>query len=249
MLASASPSPRTEDGRFAPGHSGNPAGRPKGSKNRLAALVEALDEAEDSAIHRVVIELALAGDKTAARFCAARIDAAARREAPGLDLDLTRSEALNPFFVHARLVQAVLEGRIAPETALATIRLLGAKRVLEPYYEDDIPDADWRALQEEPAAAAPAPSPAVEASAEATGAPEADEAQPDVGAPPEQRRTEAAPAEPRACEATGPLGAPAPDPRRSSDAAAPAGGAAATPSPGAAAEPVNPLFLQATTAA
>lgn len=37
------PVPRTEDGKFVKGHSGNPAGRPLGSKNRHTEIREAIE--------------------------------------------------------------------------------------------------------------------------------------------------------------------------------------------------------------
>ena len=45
---------------FKPGQSGNPAGRPKGSRNRSTLALEAIFEAEAEAITRKAIELALA---------------------------------------------------------------------------------------------------------------------------------------------------------------------------------------------
>jgi hypothetical protein len=149
MLAAASSSGRTPDGRFALGHSGNPAGRPKGSRNRGTLLVAALREGEDAAIHRRLIEAALGGDLVAARFCAARIDAAAHLRTDEIELDLTRTEALNPFIVHAKLVQAMVEGRVGTGAAVAATRVLAAKKQLEAYYKGEIEDDDYAALQED----------------------------------------------------------------------------------------------------
>jgi len=48
MYLAARAEPRAADGRFAPGHSRNPAGRPKGARNRATLIAEAL--VEESAI-------------------------------------------------------------------------------------------------------------------------------------------------------------------------------------------------------
>ncbi|MCZ2097331.1 MAG: DUF5681 domain-containing protein, partial [Anaerolineae bacterium] len=47
---------------WAPGQSGNPAGRPRGTRNRATLLAEALLDGEVDAIVRRVIDGALAGD-------------------------------------------------------------------------------------------------------------------------------------------------------------------------------------------
>jgi hypothetical protein len=69
------------------GQSGNPAGRP--SRARQAAVVaEALIGRKTVSLTNKLIELALAGDRTALRLCLDRI-APARREPP-IDLDLPK---------------------------------------------------------------------------------------------------------------------------------------------------------------
>jgi hypothetical protein len=151
MLAAVTSSARTANGRFAPGHSGNPAGRPKGAVGIVRKLVGALRDSEDEGFHRVLIEAALAGNLAAARFCAARIDAAAAREAPGHKLlRVTRAEALNPFVLHARVVQALVEGEIAAEPALEILRALAAKKTLDAYQYFELQEAERAALAQEP---------------------------------------------------------------------------------------------------
>jgi hypothetical protein len=66
---------RTNDGRFAPGQSGNPDGRPKGSKNQITLLKESLEvalrERSEPKMLQVMdkaLELALAGDRTMLRL-------------------------------------------------------------------------------------------------------------------------------------------------------------------------------------
>ena len=59
-------------GRFAPGQSGNPAGRPRGARNRATQAAEAILSGEAEALTRKAVELALAGDVTALRLCLER---------------------------------------------------------------------------------------------------------------------------------------------------------------------------------
>src|ERR1700730_13409490 len=60
-------------GHFQKGQSGNPAGRPKGARNRSTVAAEALLEGEAEALTRKPIELARAGDATAIRMCIERL--------------------------------------------------------------------------------------------------------------------------------------------------------------------------------
>ena len=66
---------------FQKGQSGNPKGRPVGSRNRVSLACDKLLEGEAEAITRKAIELAKAGDGPALRLCLDRI-APARRTAP-----------------------------------------------------------------------------------------------------------------------------------------------------------------------
>jgi hypothetical protein len=58
---------------FRPGQSGNPAGRPKGARNRTTLAAEAILEGEAEALTRKAIELALAGDVIALKLCLERL--------------------------------------------------------------------------------------------------------------------------------------------------------------------------------
>lgn len=63
----------TNQGRFKPGQSGNPAGRPKGSRHATTVAIEALLEGEAETITRKAIEAAKAGDMVAIRLVLDRI--------------------------------------------------------------------------------------------------------------------------------------------------------------------------------
>lgn len=62
-----------KQGRFKPGQSGNPAGRPKGSRHATTIAIEALLDGEAEAITRKAIEAAKAGDMVAIRLVMDRI--------------------------------------------------------------------------------------------------------------------------------------------------------------------------------
>jgi hypothetical protein len=58
---------------FAKGVSGNPAGRPVGSRNAATELAQALLDGEADALMRKCIDDALEGDKTAMKLCLERL--------------------------------------------------------------------------------------------------------------------------------------------------------------------------------
>src|SRR3954453_13321987 len=62
-----------QDTRFKPGHSGNPAGKAKGTRHRATRAAEALLDGEVEALPRRAVEMALAGDTVAMRLCLERI--------------------------------------------------------------------------------------------------------------------------------------------------------------------------------
>ena len=63
----------SNQGRFRPGQSGNPAGRPKGARHATTAAIEALLEGEAETIARKAIDAAKAGDMVAIRLVLDRI--------------------------------------------------------------------------------------------------------------------------------------------------------------------------------
>src|SRR5262245_43322647 len=60
-------------GRFQKGFSGNPNGRPVGSRNRTTLALQAILDGEGELIIRKAIEMALAGDMVALRLCLERL--------------------------------------------------------------------------------------------------------------------------------------------------------------------------------
>src|SRR5437764_9776724 len=67
------PPPSARGRSFERGKSGNPAGRPRGARNRTTLAAEALLEGQAEAITAKVVDMALDGDLTAARMCLDRV--------------------------------------------------------------------------------------------------------------------------------------------------------------------------------
>ena len=104
-------------GRFQPGQSGNPAGRPKGSPNMLTRAMQArLAERAEDILDRV-ITLAAAGNMNALKLLVPRLLPEVREQPlPALDLPPVRSVENLPAFADA-VLDAAREGVIAPATA------------------------------------------------------------------------------------------------------------------------------------
>jgi hypothetical protein len=64
---------KKQAGHFAKGKSGNPNGRPQGSRNAATLALESLLDGQAEALTQRAIDLALAGDLVALRICLDRI--------------------------------------------------------------------------------------------------------------------------------------------------------------------------------
>src|ERR1700726_1569378 len=64
---------QNQTGRFQKGMSGNPSGKPKGTRARVTQLAEKLLDDDRDAIVRAVIAAAKGGDPTAMRLCVERL--------------------------------------------------------------------------------------------------------------------------------------------------------------------------------
>jgi hypothetical protein len=181
MSASATATDRrAADGRFAAGQSGNPAGRPKGARNRATLLAEALREGEAEILVRRFVELALAGDRTALRFCVTRL--VPRLRGRLIELDLAPGAERDPAAIMDAALRAVFAGEITPDEGLALARLVkqrgdAAKRAapVSDLYPS-VPPAPEPLSKGSPArqqspSKEPARTPAVRGEAAGTGAP------------------------------------------------------------------------------
>ena len=122
------PPPKSEpkqDTRFKPGQSGNPAGRPAGSRHRTSVAIDELLDGEAETITRKAISMALNGDTVALRLCLDRI-APPRRDRPvpfALPKLETPADAVS---ATAALVAAVAEGELTPSEAGELSKLVDA---------------------------------------------------------------------------------------------------------------------------
>jgi hypothetical protein len=115
---------KTQRGRpFQSGESGNPKGRPKGSRNKATLAAEALLEAEAETITRKAVEKALEGNLPAIRLCLERL-LPLRRERP-VAFDLPKIEApADVLAASSAVVAACAEGTLSPGEARDVMDLL-----------------------------------------------------------------------------------------------------------------------------
>jgi hypothetical protein len=139
---------RDANGRFAPGISGNPAGKKPGTRNRATVLREALAEGEDIAAARIVIDKALAGDVATARFVVDRLTPRPRGRAIALDLP-GGEKAGDVLAASNATIAAMAAGEITPDEALTVTKVLdGRLRALKAAARGR--SADRRAKQNSP---------------------------------------------------------------------------------------------------
>ena len=114
---------RAASGRFLPGRSGNPAGRPPGSRNRSSLLIEQIDEAESAAIVKAVVDRALSGHWPAQRACLTRLFAPAKEAPLALDLPAVASAA-DVAAAGTALIAALAAGDVTPGEAQKVMAVL-----------------------------------------------------------------------------------------------------------------------------
>ncbi|MCJ2067560.1 DUF5681 domain-containing protein [Methylobacterium sp. J-030] len=105
-----------EETQFEPGQSGNPAGRPRGSRNRSTLALEAIFEGEAEKLSRKAIELALEGDGGAMKLCLDRLLSPRRDRSITFDLPIIETAEDLPKATEA-LLRAVSSGEITPSEA------------------------------------------------------------------------------------------------------------------------------------
>jgi thioredoxin-like negative regulator of GroEL len=116
-----------QDRRFEKGQSGNPSGRPAGSRNKATILLDRLAEDEAEAIQRQVIEAAKEGDLKAAELILARIWPPRRGRPVRLDLPAVRTAAEVSDGM-ASVVDAMAAGEVTPEEAVTVSGVLEFRR-------------------------------------------------------------------------------------------------------------------------
>jgi hypothetical protein len=108
---------------FAPGESGNPNGRPKGSRNKATIASEALLDGEAEALTRKVIELALGGNLAALRLCFDRLLPPRRDRSVAFDLPRIESAA-DAVAASDAVLAACAEGTLSPGEAADVMGLV-----------------------------------------------------------------------------------------------------------------------------
>lgn len=119
---------RQQRGRpFAPGQSGNPAGRPKGARHAALVALDAIGAENATDVLRKVIEAAKGGDMRAAEILLGRLWPAAKGRLVALDLPPMEHAADLPRALGA-VAAAVAAGTITPDEGQAVAAVLDAQR-------------------------------------------------------------------------------------------------------------------------
>jgi adenine/guanine phosphoribosyltransferase-like PRPP-binding protein len=103
---------------FEKGESGNPAGRPRGSRNRATLLMEGLLADDAEAIGRKAVAMAKQGDMAAIRLCMDRLLPPRKDEPVAFELPPLEKPA-DSVAAAAEIVAAVAAGGLTPAGAAA----------------------------------------------------------------------------------------------------------------------------------
>ena len=133
LLAENSPKKQRGPGRpFRKGESGNPAGKPPGTRHRATRAVQSLLDGEAEVLTRKCVDMALAGDSTALRLCLDRLCPPARERMIDVGLALPELTADNLPQAVATIVEAVAAGQLLPGEGQALIGMLeGLRKSIE----------------------------------------------------------------------------------------------------------------------
>ena len=127
MKTSTEKTTNTDNGRWSKGTSGNPAGRPAGSRNKATQALQQMLEGEAEQITRKAIDLALAGDLTAIRLCMERL-LPPRKDRP-VQLDLPPIETVGQIsLAMAAVSRAISEGEITPGEGETVVNILALQK-------------------------------------------------------------------------------------------------------------------------
>ena len=112
-LKGFTPQPNKPPKGWQPGQSGNPKGRPTGSRNKKNVIAEEFEK-DGSAVARVVMNAALEGDMQAANMVLQRLSPPLRAGAEKVTFELTPDAPLHQ--QANQVLASVAEGAIDPET-------------------------------------------------------------------------------------------------------------------------------------
>jgi Family of unknown function (DUF5681) len=120
-----SSAPAARPTRWAPGQSGNPKGRPQGSRNRASLLLESLIEGEGEVVVRSLLAAAKGGDTSAARALLDRLVPPKKERPLKVALPELRS-AKDARDALASVTAAVADGEMLPGEGATVVGLLEA---------------------------------------------------------------------------------------------------------------------------
>lgn len=115
---------RRRDGTWKKGVSGNPNGRPKGSRSAATRIAQAVLSGDAEMLAAKAVELALAGDVSALRLCLARLVPPVRGELLELPDDFPGLEEGGVRGAVAALLRAVAAGQVSTRGARDLAALL-----------------------------------------------------------------------------------------------------------------------------
>ena len=122
-LQGFTPQPNKPPKGWQPGQSGNPKGRPIGSRNKKNVIAEEFEK-DGSEVARVVMNAALEGDMQAANMVLQRLSPPLRARAEKVTFELTPDAPLTT--QAQQIMTAVAEGSIDPETGQLLINCITA---------------------------------------------------------------------------------------------------------------------------
>lgn len=112
-------------GRFQKGSSGDPNGRPKGSRNMATLACEALLDGQAEALTQKAVEMALAGDAVALRLCMDRI-CPPRKDRPVTFALPPITSVRDAADIMAAVAEAVAAGIVTPNEAAEYAKVVDA---------------------------------------------------------------------------------------------------------------------------
>ncbi len=116
-----------QGGRFQKGISGNPRGKPKGTRARITVLGEKLLQDDADTIVRAVIEAAKGGDPTAMRLCVERLIPV--RKGRPIEFDLPPVETASDITKALGVIaKQMADGELSPDEAGAVASVIETQR-------------------------------------------------------------------------------------------------------------------------
>jgi hypothetical protein len=119
---------RSENGQFQPGASGNPRGRPVGSRPKILAALDALgDAAALNLVHRLLHDALFSGSPSAMAILATRIWP--ERKGRPVELSLPEIKDIGDLQkANAAVTAAMARGELTPEEASVVAGVLNSQR-------------------------------------------------------------------------------------------------------------------------